>query len=91
MSIADSEGLGPPNAPRRGRLRKPYGKISEKSFSPEIGALVRGIDSSAVSQARSRLKKKLGRNQTLKERFEKIRRKLADLSRLKSSPPFCGL
>lgn len=47
---------------------------------PEIGALVGGIDYSAVSQARSRLQKRLDGNRKLKIQFDKIGRELAGLS-----------
>ena len=49
----------------------------------EVGSLVGGIDYSAVSQARSRLQRKLEKNQKLKERFERISNDIIDLSRSK--------
>jgi chromosomal replication initiation ATPase DnaA len=50
---------------------------------PEIGEIVGGIDYSAVSQARNRLQRKLKVDRKLKARFDKIDRKLTDLSRSK--------
>jgi chromosomal replication initiation ATPase DnaA len=56
-----------------------YGRLSQ----PEIGRLVGGVDYSAVSQARKRLRVKLKREQKLKRRFEEIARNLSELSRIK--------
>lgn len=50
---------------------------------PEIGRLVGGIDYSAVSQARKRLREKLEKDPKLKKRFEKIYDQLTHLSRRK--------
>jgi len=50
---------------------------------PEIGTIVGGIDYSAVSQARSRLQKRLDGDQKLRERFNKLGDQLANLSRVK--------
>ena len=50
---------------------------------PEIGKIVGGIDYSAVSQARTRLQKKLKVDRKLKVKFDRIHRKLSDLSRSK--------
>ena len=50
---------------------------------PRIGEMVGGVDYSAVSQARSRLWKKLAKDKNLRHKFETIEKQLADLSRLK--------
>jgi REP element-mobilizing transposase RayT len=49
----------------------------------EIGQIAGGIDYSAVSQARSRLRKNLSQNKELKQKFEAIERQLLELSRIK--------
>lgn len=48
---------------------------------PEIGRLVGGIDYSAVSQARKRLRKRLETEPKLKKEFQKISEQLLQLSR----------
>ncbi|MCL0047167.1 hypothetical protein M1M98_02730, partial [Thermodesulfovibrionales bacterium] len=48
---------------------------------PEIGRLVGGIDYSAVSQARKRLRIGLERELKLKKRFDKLSSQLLQLSR----------
>jgi len=74
---------------RRGRNSDERAMLMELLYrfcmttQPQIGALVGGVDYSAVSQARSRLKKKFEKNQRLKDRFEEISRRLVDLSRIK--------
>ena len=50
---------------------------------PEIGVLVGGIDYGAVSQARSGLRKRLGKNRKLSTQFIKIGHQLAYFSRSK--------
>lgn len=50
---------------------------------PQIGEIAGGIDYSAVSQARSRLQKRLSHDKDLRRRFEAIDRQLLDLSRIK--------
>jgi chromosomal replication initiation ATPase DnaA len=49
----------------------------------EIGKMVGGIDYSAVSQARSRLRQRLTKDKALRQRFETLNKELIDLSRLK--------
>jgi hypothetical protein len=49
----------------------------------EIGQIAGGIDYSAVSQARGRLRKYLSQNKELKQKFEAIERQLLELSRIK--------
>jgi len=48
---------------------------------PEIGEIVGGIDYSAVSQARHRLRKKLKVDRKLRVKFDEINQKLTDLPR----------
>ncbi|MCL0040521.1 hypothetical protein M1M90_00345 [Thermodesulfovibrionales bacterium] len=48
---------------------------------PEIGRLAEGIDYSAVSQARKRLRIGLERELKLKKRFDKLSSQLLQLSR----------
>lgn len=50
---------------------------------PEIGRLVGGIDYSAVSQARSRLQKRLDRDHKLRQRFSDLGDQLVHLSKIK--------
>lgn len=50
---------------------------------PQIGSMVGGIDYSAVSQARSRLRNRLREDKKLRHRFEMLDKQLANLSRLK--------
>jgi REP element-mobilizing transposase RayT len=50
---------------------------------PEIGKMVGGVDYSAVSQARSRLRKRLGKDKKLRQKFEMLDKELVHLSRLK--------
>ena len=50
---------------------------------PEIGRIVGGIDYSAVSQARSRLQKRLERDHKLRQEFNTLSDQLARLSRIK--------
>ena len=51
---------------------------------PEIGRLVGGIDYSAVSQARRRLRIRMEKDTHLKGRFDKILEQLNELSRVKT-------
>ena len=48
---------------------------------PEIGRLVGGIDYSAVSQARKRLREKMANDETLKWKYDKIIELLMEMSR----------
>jgi len=50
---------------------------------PEIGRLVGGIDYSAVSQARSRLHKRLDRDHKLRKRFNALSDQLGRLSKIR--------
>jgi REP element-mobilizing transposase RayT len=50
---------------------------------PQIGKMVGGIDYSAVSQARSRLRKRLAKDKKLRQKFETLDKDLGHLSRLK--------
>jgi len=50
----------------------------------EIGEIVGGIDSSVAIQARNRLQEKLKVDRKLQVKFDKISRKLSDLSRSKT-------
>ena len=50
---------------------------------PEIGRLVGGIDYSAVSQARKRLRKRMKENPEVGNKFEKLNARLIQLSRRK--------
>jgi len=50
---------------------------------PQIGEIVGGIDYSAVSQARSRLQKRLSQDKNLSRKFEAIDRQLRDLLGIK--------
>jgi hypothetical protein len=50
---------------------------------PEIGRLLGGIDYSAVSQSRRRLRAGLAKDATLKSKFDKIMASLLEMSRIK--------
>ena len=49
----------------------------------QIGTMVGGVDYSAVSQARSRLRKRLDEDKNLREKFGALREQMAHLSRIK--------
>ena len=51
-----------------------------KIIQPEIGIVVGGIDYSAVSYARKRLRQRIGNDTALRSLFDRVE---ADLSRLK--------
>ena len=50
---------------------------------PEIGKLVGGIDYSAVSRARKRLRRRLENEPQIKKRFDKLNDQLIQKSRVK--------
>ena len=50
---------------------------------PEIGSLTGGIDYSAVSQSRKRLRIKLDQDEAIQGKFEAIFRELTEMSRVK--------
>ena len=49
----------------------------------QIGEMVGGVDYSAVSQARRRLRKRLGKDDKLRNQFETLGKELSHLSRIK--------
>jgi chromosomal replication initiation ATPase DnaA len=51
---------------------------------PEIGKIVGGIDYSAVSQSRKRLRERLNRDATLKKKYQSIEERIAEKSRSKT-------
>jgi len=57
-----------------------------KISQPEIGRLVGGIDSSAVSKARRRLRSRMEREPELRKRFDELSDRLQQMS-FDPSPP----
>ena len=70
------------NSPERAMLMELLYRFCQITQT-EIGKLVGGIDYSAVSQARKRLRTRLGREAKLKKRFDKLSAQMIQLSRIK--------
>ncbi|MBW1733560.1 MAG: transposase [Deltaproteobacteria bacterium] len=70
------------NAAGRAMLMELLYRFSRITQS-QIGEMVGGVDYSAVSQARSRLRKRLGEDKKLRAKFETFSREIAHLSRIK--------